>query len=83
MIAAIEFVKMDSKRIAINVYDIVVVAEMGECTQITYVSTDREDSFITKESFQATMSRCKEAIRKWQSDPDDSWKEGGYGQDSD
>ena len=78
MIASIEFVKIGGKRIAINAYDVVVVAEMDEGTQVTHVSTDREDTFTTKEDFQDVMLRCIEVLRKWQSDPGDSWKDGNY-----
>lgn len=78
MIASIEFVKIDGKRIAINAFDVVVVAEMDEGTQIIHVSTDREDTFITKEDFQDVMLRCIDVLRKLDSDPGDSWKGGSY-----
>lgn len=76
MMSAAIFTQMSGSRVAIDPYDVCVVAETGTGTQITYMILDTPDVIVTSTTFDDVLRILADARRRANPNNGDGWKHG-------
>ncbi len=80
MFAPVTIVQKNGMRICLDAWDVCNVVEKEACTEITYMSTEKSDVFVTAANFDQVLEYLQQARdREPRRHKDgDEWKDRGY-----